>query len=71
MVRMVGGKTKGRRGSIVSVLVQEVTAELAEEDRVDAAINAWMRGQMTDADVATVEAALAIAERRVRAGEAA
>jgi hypothetical protein len=67
---MVGGKGKGRRGSIVSVLVREVTEEL-DAERADAAIRGWLRGEMSDADIAKVEATLKTAEARARAGRAA
>jgi hypothetical protein len=69
MIRMVGGKGKGKR-NVVSLVVDAMRARCAKAEEADAVIEAFLRGDpMSEADRRLVVDALVACEARVRSGE--
>ena len=67
-MRMIGGKGKGRGGSIVSLLVAHVREKRVQAE-ADAAVERWLVGRASESDRKLVVDALVACEARVRAGE--
>jgi hypothetical protein len=69
MVRMVGGKGKGRGRQIVSLLIEEARAR-AVDKAADEAVERWLRGECSDSDRLLVANSLVAAEAKIRDGSA-